>query len=136
MGALASFYREDAINHQVAEQLIEGRDAIREMFAVGFASAKMVCLIENVFEDRYLRPELDDLIAFVRTGTRRQPRLCRCRRSTARWFHRPRRPNGRPNPLRTAVAKAGRLARRNRKAAGAVARSACRTVNCPDHSAA
>jgi SnoaL-like domain len=49
--ALASLYREDAINHQVAEQPFEGRDAIREMFAAGFASAKMVCLIENVFED-------------------------------------------------------------------------------------
>jgi SnoaL-like domain len=49
--ALASLCREDAINHQVAEQPFEGRDAIREMFAAGFASAKMVCLIENVFED-------------------------------------------------------------------------------------
>jgi hypothetical protein len=49
--ALASFYREDAINHQVAEQPVKGRNAIREMFAAGFASAKMVCLIENVFED-------------------------------------------------------------------------------------
>jgi hypothetical protein len=49
--ALASFYRQDAINHQVAEQPVEGRDAIREMFAAGFASAKMVCMIENVFED-------------------------------------------------------------------------------------
>jgi hypothetical protein len=40
---LAGFYREDAINHQVAEQPVEGRDAIREMFAAGFDSAKMVC---------------------------------------------------------------------------------------------
>jgi len=49
--ALASFYREDAINHQVAEKPIEGRDAIREMFARGFATAKMVCVVENIFED-------------------------------------------------------------------------------------
>jgi SnoaL-like protein len=49
--ALATFYTEDAINHQVAEQPVEGRDAIREMFAAGFASAKMVCMIEHVFED-------------------------------------------------------------------------------------
>jgi limonene-1,2-epoxide hydrolase len=49
--ALTDFYREDAINHQVAEQPVEGRDAIREMFAAGFASAKMVCVIENIFED-------------------------------------------------------------------------------------
>jgi len=49
--ALASFYREDAINHQVAENPVEGRDAIREMFARGFATAEMVCIVENIFED-------------------------------------------------------------------------------------
>lgn len=48
---LASFYADDAVNHQVAESLVEGRTAIREMFAAGFASAKMVCLVENLFED-------------------------------------------------------------------------------------
>jgi limonene-1,2-epoxide hydrolase len=49
--ALASFYRDDAINHQVAEQPVEGRDAIREMFATGFAAADMVCIVEHIFED-------------------------------------------------------------------------------------
>jgi limonene-1,2-epoxide hydrolase len=49
--ALAAFYSEDAINHQVAEQPVEGRDAIRRMFAEGFAAAKMVCIVENLFED-------------------------------------------------------------------------------------
>lgn len=49
--ALASFYSLDAINHQVAESPVQGREAIREMFKVGFASAKMVCIVENVFED-------------------------------------------------------------------------------------
>jgi len=49
--ALASFYSEDAINHQVAESPVEGREAIRRMFADGFASANMVCLAENLFED-------------------------------------------------------------------------------------
>jgi limonene-1,2-epoxide hydrolase len=49
--ALASFYSPDAINHQVAEEPVEGRDAIREMFAKGFAAAKMVCVVENLFED-------------------------------------------------------------------------------------
>ena len=49
--ALASFYAEQAINHQVAESPVEGRGAIRAMFAEGFASAKMVCIIENIFED-------------------------------------------------------------------------------------
>ena len=49
--ALTDFYREDAINHQVAEQPVEGRDAIREMFAAGFAAANMVCIPEHIFED-------------------------------------------------------------------------------------
>jgi uncharacterized protein (TIGR02246 family) len=48
---LARFYTEDAINHQVPENSIEGREAIRRMFSDGFATAKMVCLIENIFED-------------------------------------------------------------------------------------
>jgi limonene-1,2-epoxide hydrolase len=49
--ALASFYADDAVNHQVAEAPVQGRKAIREMFATGFASANMVCLVENIFED-------------------------------------------------------------------------------------
>ena len=49
--ALTNFYREDAINHQVAENPVEGRAAIREMFAAGFAAANMVCIPENIFED-------------------------------------------------------------------------------------
>jgi len=49
--ALADFYAEDAINHQVAESQVQGREAIRRMFADGFAAAKMVCIVENIFED-------------------------------------------------------------------------------------
>jgi limonene-1,2-epoxide hydrolase len=49
--ALASFYADDAVNHQVAEAPVNGRDAIRTMFADGFASATMVCIVENIFED-------------------------------------------------------------------------------------
>jgi len=49
--ALTNFYRDDAINHQVAEQPVEGRDAIRQMFAAGFAAADMVCVVERIFED-------------------------------------------------------------------------------------
>lgn len=49
--ALAAFYAEDAVNHQVAESPVRGREAIREMFASGFAAAKMVCIVENIFED-------------------------------------------------------------------------------------
>jgi ketosteroid isomerase-like protein len=36
--ALADFYAEDAINHQVAEAPIQGHYAIRQMFESGFAS--------------------------------------------------------------------------------------------------
>jgi limonene-1,2-epoxide hydrolase len=49
--ALAAVYAADAVNHQVAENLVEGRDAIRAMFAAGFAAAEMVCIRENLFED-------------------------------------------------------------------------------------
>jgi limonene-1,2-epoxide hydrolase len=49
--ALADFYTEDAVNHQVAEFPVRGREAIRRMFADGFASARMVCLVENICED-------------------------------------------------------------------------------------
>jgi limonene-1,2-epoxide hydrolase len=49
--ALASFYSESAINHQVAESPVEGRTAIFEMFVAAFATARMVCLVEHIFED-------------------------------------------------------------------------------------
>ena len=49
--ALASFYSETAINHQVAESPVEGRESIRRMFADEFARAKMTCIVENIFED-------------------------------------------------------------------------------------
>jgi NAD(P)H-dependent FMN reductase len=48
---LAAFYADDAVNHQVAESPVVGRAAIREMFAQGFATATMVCIVENLFED-------------------------------------------------------------------------------------
>ncbi|MGE0256632.1 MAG: nuclear transport factor 2 family protein [Alphaproteobacteria bacterium] len=49
--ALAAFYAEDAVNHQVAEAPVAGRAAIRAMFAAGFAAAEMICIVENLFED-------------------------------------------------------------------------------------
>lgn len=49
--SLASFYAEDAVNHQVVSSPIRGRKAIREMFAEDFASATMVCEVESIFED-------------------------------------------------------------------------------------
>jgi len=30
---------------------MRGREAIRAMFAAGFAAAKMTCIVENLFED-------------------------------------------------------------------------------------
>ena len=48
---LADFYDDNAVNHQVANEPVEGREAIRQMFADGFAAAKMVCIVENIFED-------------------------------------------------------------------------------------
>jgi len=48
---MAGFYEEDAVNHQVARDPVKGRAAIRDMFAQDFATAEMVCIIENIFED-------------------------------------------------------------------------------------
>ena len=49
--ALAALYTEDAVNHQVAESPVQGRDAIRRKFAAEFQTAKMTCIVENLFED-------------------------------------------------------------------------------------
>jgi limonene-1,2-epoxide hydrolase len=49
--ALCALYHPNAVNHQVAESPVEGREAIRAMFAAGFAAAEMVCIPENLFED-------------------------------------------------------------------------------------
>lgn len=51
VAALAAMYADDAVNHQVAEAPVAGREAIRAMFAAGFAAAEMVCIPENLFED-------------------------------------------------------------------------------------
>lgn len=49
--AVAAFYAEDAVNHQIPEGEIRGRKAIRDMFEREFAAAEMVCIVENLFED-------------------------------------------------------------------------------------
>jgi limonene-1,2-epoxide hydrolase len=49
--ALAAMYHVGAVNHQVAEAPVEGREAIQAMFQREFATAEMVCLVENLFED-------------------------------------------------------------------------------------
>lgn len=48
---IAELYHVDAINHQVANQSVEGKIAIRQMFAAEFGNATMTCIPENIFED-------------------------------------------------------------------------------------
>ena len=48
---LAALYSEDAINHQVADVPIKGKEAIRKMFKDSFEEAEMTCIVENMFED-------------------------------------------------------------------------------------
>ena len=49
--ALAQLYRDNAINHQVAEEPIQGRESIRNMFIESFGHSNMTCMVENMFED-------------------------------------------------------------------------------------
>jgi limonene-1,2-epoxide hydrolase len=49
--ALSELYHPQAINHQVANSPINGREAIKEMFEYEFSQAAMTCIIENLFED-------------------------------------------------------------------------------------
>lgn len=48
---ISEFYHQDAINHQVANEPIKGKEAIKQMFEQEFSVAEMVCVIENMFED-------------------------------------------------------------------------------------
>lgn len=48
---LAELYHEDAINYQVANEPIIGKQKIKEMFESEFSIADMVCIVENIFED-------------------------------------------------------------------------------------
>ncbi len=49
--AIAGLYDEGATNHQVANEPVIGIAAIKEMFTNEFLAAKMVCIVENIFED-------------------------------------------------------------------------------------
>ncbi|NML07715.1 nuclear transport factor 2 family protein [Sphingomonas sp. G-3-2-10] len=51
LDALTALYHEDAVNHQVANDPVEGRTAIRAMFDAEFAAAEMVCIPESKFAD-------------------------------------------------------------------------------------
>jgi hypothetical protein len=48
---LAELYDTKAINHQVANEPVEGKAAIVKMFTDEFAKAEMICIPENIFED-------------------------------------------------------------------------------------
>ena len=49
--ALMDLYDEGAVNHQVANEPVVGKTAIRAMFEREFATAEMVCIVENIYED-------------------------------------------------------------------------------------
>ena len=49
--ALSELYHPDAVNHQVANDPVEGKEAITAMFVREFSQAEMTCIIENIFED-------------------------------------------------------------------------------------
>lgn len=47
---LAELYRDDAVNHQVTQQPVEGRAAIQAMFQREFANADMTCIVEAIHD--------------------------------------------------------------------------------------
>lgn len=49
--SLINLYADDAVNHQVANEPVKGKTAIKEMFKKEFAQAEMTCIVENMFED-------------------------------------------------------------------------------------
>lgn len=49
--AIVELYHTDAVNHQVANEPVTGKEAIRNMFASEFSTADMTCIPENIFED-------------------------------------------------------------------------------------
>ena len=48
---ISELYDENAINHQVANEPVIGKEAIKQMFEQEFSNANMVCIVENIFED-------------------------------------------------------------------------------------
>jgi limonene-1,2-epoxide hydrolase len=48
---ISSLYDESAVNHQVANEPVIGKQNIRNMFVQEFSQAKMICIVENIFED-------------------------------------------------------------------------------------
>jgi limonene-1,2-epoxide hydrolase len=48
---LGELYADNAINHQVTNEPITGKENIRAMFEKEFDTAEMVCIVENIFQD-------------------------------------------------------------------------------------
>ncbi len=48
---LAELYEENAINHQVCNEPVVGKQAIYKMFSDEFVAAEMTTIVENIFED-------------------------------------------------------------------------------------
>lgn len=48
---ISGFYADNAVNHQVANEPVKGKEAIKKMFTEEFASTEMTCIKENIFED-------------------------------------------------------------------------------------
>ncbi|HYV95058.1 MAG TPA: nuclear transport factor 2 family protein [Chitinophagales bacterium] len=51
VNAISQLYADDAVNPQVANDPVVGKQAITQMFETEFANAQMVCIPENIFED-------------------------------------------------------------------------------------
>ncbi len=49
--AITELYAPYATNHQVANEPVTGKKAIRKMFADEFSVAEMTCIPENIFQD-------------------------------------------------------------------------------------
>lgn len=47
---LTDLYSDDAINHQVANEPVVGKEAIKAMFTKELVNVEMVCIPENIFE--------------------------------------------------------------------------------------
>ncbi|NJM93848.1 MAG: nuclear transport factor 2 family protein [Cytophagales bacterium] len=48
---ISDLYADNAVNHQVANDPVIGKPAIKEMFKREFETAEMTCIPENIFED-------------------------------------------------------------------------------------
>jgi hypothetical protein len=49
--SISALYDDNAINHQVANEPVFGKNAIKQMFADEFSRAEMTCIPESIFQD-------------------------------------------------------------------------------------